>query len=128
MLKRQATAAFLLPARLFSLLSPLECAVPRHRRFCTILDQISPLDSALTGSAPLSPLEYAVTETGGGGLVPGTKPGLFPYHGRRSPGTNDYATPNSHLADYPALPADARGCRRLAGRTVFPTPDPAGAL
>src|SRR6266436_5109007 len=47
-------AAFFLPARAVSQLSPLECALPRSLGFCTILVQISPLDSALT-------------KTGGGG-------------------------------------------------------------
>src|SRR6266436_3816332 len=46
--QRQATAAFLLPGRSFSLLNPLECALPRSVGFCTILVQISPLEYALT--------------------------------------------------------------------------------
>ena len=70
MLKRQATAAFLLPGRSLSLLNPLECALPRRRGFCTILGQISPLDSALTDGPLVSPLECALTETGGRGLPP----------------------------------------------------------
>src|SRR5579859_3540068 len=67
MLKRQATAAFLLPARSFSLLSPLECAVPSTPDSCTILVQITPLDSALTDARLVTPLKYALTEKGGGG-------------------------------------------------------------
>ena len=81
MLKRQATAAFLLPDGSLSVLNPLEYAVPRHLRFCTILVQISPLDSALTDGPPVTPLEYAVTETGGGGLPELLRCASNPVHG-----------------------------------------------
>src|SRR6266851_4301199 len=60
-------AAFFLSGRLSPRISPLECAVPRNDEFCTILVQISPLDSALTDSPPISPVECALTETGGRG-------------------------------------------------------------
>src|ERR1700687_368091 len=44
-----------------------ESALTRTARFCTILVQISPLDSALTDTPPVTPLESALTNTPGGG-------------------------------------------------------------
>src|SRR6267378_1606125 len=60
-------AAFFLSGRLSPRISPLECAVPRSIGFCTILVQISPLESTLTDWPLVSPLECAVTKKGGGG-------------------------------------------------------------
>jgi hypothetical protein len=48
-------------------LTPLESALTRTARFCTILVQIGPLDSALTDTPPVTPLECALTKTSGGG-------------------------------------------------------------
>src|SRR5579864_4762143 len=50
-------------------LSSLECAVPSTPKFCTILVQISPLDSALTDTPHVTPLECAVPGNGGEGVV-----------------------------------------------------------
>ncbi len=50
-------------------LTPLDSALPRHLAFCTILVQISPLQSALTDTPPATPLESALTKkTGEGGV------------------------------------------------------------
>src|ERR1700688_1243206 len=61
-------------------LSPLECALTRTARFCTILVQISPLESAFTDTPPVTPLESALTNTPGGGgglLLPLFRPSTF---------------------------------------------------
>jgi hypothetical protein len=44
-----------------------ESALTRTARFCTILVQISPLESALTDTPPVTPLDSALTNTPGGG-------------------------------------------------------------
>ncbi len=49
-------------------LTPLDSALTGTARFCTILVQISPLESALTERAPASPLESALTKTPGVGV------------------------------------------------------------
>src|SRR5579864_5031474 len=67
MRERQATAAFLFSAVPSCRLSPLECTVTRPSKCCTILVQITPLDSALTDTPTITPLECAVTKQGGGG-------------------------------------------------------------
>src|SRR6266849_1515558 len=46
-------------------LTPLDSALPRNLAFCTILVQISPLESALTDTHPVTPLESALTKTRG---------------------------------------------------------------
>src|SRR5579864_3269045 len=58
---------FCFPAISAPSLSPLECAVPSTIEICTILVQITPLDSALTDTVPVTPLECAVPKNGGGG-------------------------------------------------------------
>ena len=45
-----------------------------HLKLCTILVQISPLDSALTGTLSVTPLESALTKKGGGGVTRSTLP------------------------------------------------------
>src|ERR1700676_4588794 len=72
---------FCCPGSLFPRLSPLECAVPRPTEFCTILVQITPLDSALTDTVPVTPLESAVPKKGGRG-TPDQKNNHTPSRGR----------------------------------------------
>src|SRR4029077_9952486 len=94
---------FFLPALLFSLLSPLECAVPRHGPFCTILVQISPLDSALTDRPLVSPLECALAETGGRGVAMTLVQGTFLIERDR-----EHYLPLQALWQLGADPADGR--------------------
>ncbi len=53
--------------RLAPPLTPLDSALTRNVEFCTILVQISPLESALTDTPHASPLESALTKTPGVG-------------------------------------------------------------
>jgi hypothetical protein len=83
-------------------LSPLECAVPKHSKFCTILVQITPLDSALTDTLPVTPLECAVTKKGG---YSGVQTGHIPDKVDRGP---DCGTAGSVVSiQWPAGPASA---------------------
>ena len=47
-------------------LTPLDSALPWNLAFCTILVQISPLESALTDTPLVTPLDSALTKTPGG--------------------------------------------------------------
>src|SRR5579859_2077623 len=67
MLSGRLLPLFCCPADPFLHLSPLECAVPSTIEICTILVQITPLDSALTDTLPVTPLESAVPKKGGRG-------------------------------------------------------------
>src|SRR5216684_8793056 len=51
-------------------LTPLDSALPRNLAFCTILVQISRLESALTDTSLVTPLECTLTKTPGEGVSP----------------------------------------------------------
>src|SRR5258707_15351543 len=112
------SAAFFLPGRSFSLLNPLECALPRSIGFCTILVQISPLESTLTDCALVSPLEYALTKTGG--RVPTRKRRKFKNRSD-SPGSfsqsSDPLTWSVPLPAQGSLPTLAKGSSRSPGKS-----------
>ncbi len=51
-------------------LTPLDSALPRNLAFCTVLVQISRLESALTDTSLVTPLECTLTKTPGEGVSP----------------------------------------------------------
>src|SRR6266851_6718184 len=116
--KRQPTCRFFIVRRLSPRLSPLECALPRSIGFCTILVQISPLESTLTDWPLVSPLECAVTKKGGG--VPHAKAEKFKNRSD-SPGSfsqsSDPLTWSVPLPAQGSLPTLAKGSSRSPGKS-----------